>query len=169
LKKIVIVLFLIIVSNARADEFDCIGKVSVFFSPHGNTAKEIISEIDAAKNEILIQAYVLTNRSIANALIQASKRNVNVIIILDQKQSKSRYSQKDYLLSNNIIVLLDNKHNIAHNKIIIIDQIVLITGSYNFSYNAENKNSENVLVIKNNTPIIEYYVENFRVHQTHSK
>lgn len=159
-----IILFILILSNISfADDF------SVSFSPNGGSQQEIINEINSAKHEVLVQAYVLTSKPIAYALDLAAKRNVNIIVILDYRQSFSKYSQKNYLKNNNIKVLLDSKHNIAHNKIIIIDQVTLITGSYNYSINAEKRNAENLLIIKNNTPIIEQYVENFRNHQNHSK
>ncbi len=163
MKKYIVLIILLFSTSIYAEEF------SVSFSPNGGTAQDILNEINSAKYEILVQAYVLTSKPIASALNLAAKRNVNVIVILDYRQSFSKYSQKNYLKNNNINLLLDSKHNIAHNKIIIIDQVTLITGSYNFSNNAEYKNAENTLIIKNNTPIIEQYVENFRNHQSHSK
>lgn len=65
-------------------------------------------------------------------------------------------------------VLIDDKHAIAHNKIMIIDKSTLITGSFNFTAAAENKNAENLLVIKGNKPLVDNYIENFEAHKGHS-
>ncbi|KAF0221131.1 MAG: phosphatidylserine/phosphatidylglycerophosphate/cardiolipin synthase-like [Geobacteraceae bacterium] len=65
-------------------------------------------------------------------------------------------------------MLIDDSHAIAHNKIIIIDRQTLITGSFNFTKAAEEKNAENLLVIKGNKPLVDKYVANFEEHRGHS-
>jgi len=57
----------------------------------------------------------------------------------------------------------------VHNKIIIIDKSVLVTGSFNFTKAAEESNAENLLILKGNKALVERYVENFEEHKEHSE
>jgi len=61
------------------------------------------------------------------------------------------------------------QHTQLHIKIIIIDRSILITGSFNFTNAAEEKNAENLLVIKDNKPLVDRYIKNFEEHKEHSK
>lgn len=54
------------------------GTVEVFFSPNGGTTEAIVQEIQAARQEILVQAYSFTSKTIAKALIDAGKRGVKI-------------------------------------------------------------------------------------------
>jgi len=124
------------------------GTVAVYFSPRGGATEAIISEISKAKHTIQLQAYSFTSAPIAKALLEAHKRGVHVEAMLDKSQKTAKYTSATFLVNAGIPVLIDSKHAIAHNKIIIIDQSTLITGSFNFTKAAEEKNAENLLVIK---------------------
>jgi phosphatidylserine/phosphatidylglycerophosphate/cardiolipin synthase-like enzyme len=63
---------------------------------------------------------------------------------------------------------IDSKHAIAHNKIMIIDRETLITGSFNFTKAAEEKNAENLLIIKSKD-LSKIYIDNWKAHKTHSE
>ena len=63
---------------------------------------------------------------------------------------------------------VDDAHQIAHNKIIIIDKQIVITGSFNFSKAAEEGNAENLLIIRN-PELAAIYLDNFLKHKTHSE
>jgi len=65
-------------------------------------------------------------------------------------------------------VLTDKAHKIAHNKVMIIDGAVVITGSFNFSDNAEKSNAENLLVVVDKKIAAEY-IQNWKKHQEHSQ
>jgi phosphatidylserine/phosphatidylglycerophosphate/cardiolipin synthase-like enzyme len=67
-----------------------------------------------------------------------------------------------------IPVKIDFVHDIAHNKIMIIDGEIVITGSFNFSKAAEDKNAENLLVIRDKD-LPAKYTENWKVHWEHSE
>ena len=65
--------------------------------------------------------------------------------------------------------MIDARHAIAHNKIMIIDRRTIITGSFNFTRQAEHENAENLLVIKGRPDLAHAYVQNFLQHQAHSQ
>lgn len=143
-------------------------QLEVFFSPHGGCTAAIVREIQTAKESIKVQAYGFSSAPIAVALVSAKSRGVVVIIILDRSNNSARYSQASVVSKAGIDTRIDSKHGIAHNKVIIIDSHVVITGSFNFSDNAEKNNAENLLIIRNK-PMAEKYLNNFNDHSGHSE
>jgi phosphatidylserine/phosphatidylglycerophosphate/cardiolipin synthase-like enzyme len=144
------------------------GSAEVFFSPNGGATEAIVREIDAAKSEVLVQAYSFTSVPIAQSLLNAKKRGIRIEAVLDKSQRSERYTAATFLMNAGIAVVIDDRHAIAHNKIIIIDQSSLITGSFNFSKNADQNNAENLLILKGNKPLIDKYLANYRTHREHS-
>lgn len=145
------------------------GTVEVYFSPRGGAQEAIVRVINGARKEILVQAYSFTSTPVAKALLEAHKRGVKVEAVLDKSQRREKYTGATFLSNAGIPVLIDDRHAIAHNKIMIIDGETLITGSFNFTKAAEEKNAENLLVIKGNSPLVDRYLKNYREHRGHSE
>lgn len=141
-------------------------KYSTCFTPSTMCREQIIDEIDSAKDSIYVMAYGFTSTPITNALLRAKSRGVDVNILLD----KSNVSAKKYLPYTftfyNIPVYIDYRPPIAHNKVMIIDGETTITGSYNFTGNAQ-KNAENVIFIRNKK-IADTYIENWMYRHSQS-
>ena len=142
--------------------------VKVYFSPKGGCTEAIINEIDQAKTEILVQAYSFTSAPIAKALLNAHKKGVKVQAILDKSQRSEKYTSATFLTNAGIPTYIDDKHTIAHNKIMIIDKAKVITGSFNFTKAAEEKNAENILIISSKE-LAKPYLENWQRHREHSE
>ncbi len=153
---------------AQAEQFSSSGATDVYFSPNGGATKAIVSELNNAKSEILIQAYSFTSVPIAKAIVDAEKRGVRIEVVLDKSQKTEKYSSADFVAHAGIPVYIDSSHKIAHNKIMIVDKSVLITGSFNFSKAAEESNAENLLILKGNKPLVDRYIDNFELHKRHS-
>jgi phosphatidylserine/phosphatidylglycerophosphate/cardiolipin synthase-like enzyme len=145
------------------------GGIDVYFSPKGGCTEAIIQQIDRAQSNIDLQAYSFTSEPIAKALLSAHKRGVKIRVILDSDQRTDKYSEADFLQHGGISTWFDAKHAIAHNKIIIIDNATLITGSFNFTKQAEQANAENVLIIQSRPQLLEKYMRNFELHLAHSQ
>jgi phosphatidylserine/phosphatidylglycerophosphate/cardiolipin synthase-like enzyme len=143
-------------------------QAQVFFSPRGGCTEAVVSTISQAKAEILVQAYSFTSAPIAKALVDAHKRGVHVQIILDRSQRKERYSSADFTAHAGIPTYIDAAHAIAHNKVMIIDKATVISGSFNFTKAAEEKNAENLLVLKSKE-LARGYIENWAMHKEHSE
>jgi phosphatidylserine/phosphatidylglycerophosphate/cardiolipin synthase-like enzyme len=143
--------------------------VSSHFSPKGGCTDAIVRELNQARREILMQAYSFTCSTIATALAAARARGVAVKVILDRANEKETYSELGSLEKQGLDVLIDAHHAIAHNKIIIVDRHTIITGSFNFTRQAEHENAENLLVIKGRPNLVHEYVQNFLAHQAHSQ
>ena len=143
-------------------------RTQVYFSPNGGATQAIINEISNAKAEILVQAYSFTSTPIAKALVDAHKRGVQVEAILDKSQRKETYTEATFLANMKVPTYIDDKHAIAHNKIMLIDKETVITGSFNFSKAAEEKNAENLLIIKSKE-LAGIYIDNWMKHKEHSE
>ena len=142
--------------------------VQVFFSPQGGATEAVVNALDQATNNVLVQAYSFTSAPIAKALVDAHRRGVKVQVILDHSQRTEKYSEADFLKNSGIPTLIDAQHAIAHNKIMILDDSIVLTGSFNFTRAAEEHNAENLLVI--NDPVLaKAYLENWHAHEQHSE
>lgn len=132
----------------------------VCFTPGENCACQIIQEIKQAKKQILVQAYVFSDLSIAQALIRAKQRGLDVKIILDKSQLKGKFTLLNFFRKHKISVVIGCLPGIAHNKIIIIDNDTVITGSYNYTRSATKRNAENLLIIKD-SGLAKVYMQNW--------
>jgi phosphatidylserine/phosphatidylglycerophosphate/cardiolipin synthase-like enzyme len=144
--------------------------IQVYFSPNGGCSEAIVKEIDSAKSEVIVQAYYFTSAPIGKALIDAHKQGIRVEIILDRSQVKpdNQYCPAKFFFDAGIPVYIDSAHQIAHNKIMIIDQTTVITGSFNFTRTAEERNAENLLVIPSKE-LAAKYLETWQKHREHSE
>ncbi len=139
--------------------------VDVEFSPKGGCTKAVVDALSAARSEVLVQAYSFTSPEIIGALRAAQARGVDVQVILDKGQDSARYEAGRAGLKN---ISFDRKHAIAHNKVMVIDEAVVITGSFNFTAAAQNSNAENLLVIPS-PELAMVYKDNWSAHRAHSE
>ncbi len=140
----------------------------VCFSPHGGCTEAIVKELDNARSEILMEAYSFTSKDIASAILKAYKRGVHVEIILDKSNRSARYSSADFTAHMGIPTYINAAYAIAHNKIMIIDREIVITGSFNFTKAAEERNAENLLILRNKD-LAGLYLGNWDNHREHSE
>jgi len=120
----------------------------IHFSPKGGCADTIVYWIGRANQSVHVLMYVFTLQNVAEALISAHDRGIEVKIVFDKSQGSS-YSQYVILKAAGIEVRNDtNPDGIMHNKVAIIDNRIVITGSFNWTNSAENSNNENLIVIR---------------------
>lgn len=148
-------------------------KVEVAFTPGDDIAGLIVKRIERAKATVQVQAYLFTDRRIANALLAARKRGVEVEVIGDAAQQQSGGLPHLKALDRaGARVFLNGTLAASHNKIVIVDgalpQATVVTGSYNFTQAAQAKNAENVVVISGNRAVTDRFVENFELHRRQS-
>ncbi len=141
---------------------------SVYFSPNGGCTDAIVRELENARSSILMQAYSFTSAPIAKALLNAHKRGIKVTVILEKSHLTEKYSSVTFLYNSGIPTRIDSAHAIAHNKVMVIDGETVITGSFNFTKAAEEKNAENLLVIRDRG-LTGKYLQNWKEHKVHSE
>lgn len=142
--------------------------VEALFSPGDGLEDRIVEEIGRARKRVRIQMYFFTSKPIADALVSAKGRGVDVTILLDKSQEKMTYGRAPLLRRSGVKVLYDRDHEVANNKIILIDDSTVITGSYNLTRAAEEKNAENIVIIKNDADVVGRFDDNFETHLAHS-
>jgi len=134
--------------------------VKVYFSPNGGCQQAVISQIKQAVQTIDIAMYYLSSGKIARALVDARGRNVRLRIVLDQSQEIVSSSKSGYLIKHGFDIKYHLGFGLMHNKFAVIDGKVLITGSFNWTLTAEERNEENLLIITDEGTI-EKYKERF--------
>lgn len=139
----------------------------VYFSPHDECVPVLVKEIGAAKTKILIQAYTFNSAEISAAVIRAHQRGVPVEIILDKSNRWEKSSTGALVAQAGIPTYIDARHVIANNKVMIIDQGTVITGSFNYSEAAAKKNAENLLIIRDRK-LAAIYLDNWEKHREHA-
>lgn len=143
------------------------GPAEVHFSPNGGCTDAIVAQIAGAKKSVLVQAYSFTSAPIAEALVAAHKHGVVVRVILDQKRLNEEGNKAAFISDNGVESFTDKERGDAHNKVLIIDSSVVITGSMNFSAKGEFKNAENIIILRDSS-VAATYTNNWNAHAQHS-
>lgn len=117
-----------------------------FFCPEDRCSSVVIRWIERANESIDLAIYSFTLDSIGDALLRAHSRGVRVRVIMEREQV-NQYSEYMKLKKNGIEVKFDENDHYMHNKFMIIDGKVVLTGSYNYSSSADEYNDENLIVI----------------------
>jgi phosphatidylserine/phosphatidylglycerophosphate/cardiolipin synthase-like enzyme len=74
-------------------------RVAVYFSPTGGATAAVVREVNTAQQQILVQAYSFTSAPIAKALIDAHKRGVKILAVLDKSNETQKYSAATFLVN----------------------------------------------------------------------
>lgn len=143
--------------------------IAVYFSPHGGGMAALIKEINNSKRSIDVMAYLISTHEIADPLADAMKRGVEVRVIMDGGNIGGIYSDKSIFAGSPVPIWRDDTHKEFHHKVMLIDGKVLITGSFNFTTQAEDTNGENLLIIKDHPKLYGAYLAEFQRHLAHAK
>jgi phosphatidylserine/phosphatidylglycerophosphate/cardiolipin synthase-like enzyme len=142
------------------------------FSPNGGAEAAVVSAIGQAQHSLHIATYQLTNKRIADAILEAHARGVTVKLVVDRSQ-RNALKGDQYCCAAKVAkvipTLLDAKHPIQHNKVIVIDSKTVITGSFNFSNAAEKSNAENLLIIRDDKELAADYIADWNKHAAHAE
>lgn len=138
--------------------------LGIYFSPQDKSiTNAVLPLIRGAKKYIYIPTFVLTENRVTEELISAKKRGVDIKIIIDALNASSRYSKHQILRNSGVLVKTENYAGKMHSKSMIVDDEYVLIGSMNFSYSGENKNDENLVVIRD-SEMAKFY-KNFFLYQ----
>lgn len=140
-----------------------------FFSPGGGCTAAVVAEIAAARHSVELQGYSFASDPIATALIEARRRGVDVRLLLDAARTGDDRREAVRAREAGVAVYLDGRHGLAHNKVLLIDHRTLVTGSFDFTQEAEDQNAENVLILHDQPKLQSAYEENFASHWAHAE
>ncbi|GAB1392762.1 hypothetical protein MASR1M60_09250 [Rhodocyclaceae bacterium] len=155
---------------AQAVEVPASGTIEVLFTPWDDAEGALLKQVEAARQSIHAQIYLLTSRNISRALLAAHARGVRVTVLADREMLlRGSNSLLPQLHEAGIPVLLETRYAAAHNKILLIDAAgdhpVIITGSYNLSFSAQARNAENLLILRGNRALAQAYLTNWQRHR----
>jgi phosphatidylserine/phosphatidylglycerophosphate/cardiolipin synthase-like enzyme len=137
--------------------------VEVYFSPEDGALSGLIRALQQAREQVLVMAFTLTADEIAELLIQRAEEGLDVRVIFEAGQIRSVGTDYERLLESSVDVRTDRNPYNMHHKVIIIDGEVVITGSYNFTRSAEERNDENLIIIMDESLANAYLVEFTRI------
>lgn len=146
------------------------GTIEVYFTPWDDAEGALLRTIQQARHTIHVQAYAFTSRNVAWALGEAKRRGVTVEMLMDREQfGKNEHSIVRTLHGAGIPVWFETRYAAAHNKVMVIDgedrDPVVVTGSYNFTFSAQARNAENLIILRDNAPLARAYLDNWRRHR----
>lgn len=153
------------VASTHAQSATAAGSVSVYFTPQDHPGDAVVRAFARAHRQILAAMYEFTLSDVANALIAAQARHLDVWLILDQSATTERGSQYFRLaqaLGSHLRARagLNGASGIVHNKFAVVDGTQVLTGSFNWTYSAEDRNWENLVII-DSPPLAQTYAQQF--------
>jgi phosphatidylserine/phosphatidylglycerophosphate/cardiolipin synthase-like enzyme len=123
--------------------------IQILFSPEDKAISKIIPYVQGAQKSVRFMAFTFTQPLLSQAMIEAAKRGVAVSGVFETTGADSQYGAMTPLACAKVPVRIDGNYSFMHHKVIVIDNRIVITGSLNFTDNADQSNNENVLIIDN--------------------
>ena len=128
-----------------------------FFFPNMDNVKKLKNYISKAKKSIDLAIFSFTNDDLANEILAAHNRGVKVRIITDDEAMKGKGADTQRMADAGIECRTDSEEQYhMHNKFMIVDKYFLITGSFNWTFQAGKSNQENVVVLDG-----DYYIDKY--------
>ena len=134
--------------------------LGVYFSPNGQCESKVIEWIGRANSSIHILIYSFTLDSVSDALITAHNEGIEIKIVFEKSQI-SQYSEYPTLKTAGVTVRNDTNSKLMHHKVMIVDETIVLTGSFNWSASGQESNNENLIVL-NSTYIANIYEGEFQ-------
>jgi len=133
--------------------------VSTYFSPRQGAAAQVVGFIDHCEKTLDIAVYSFTHNGIAEAVARAHERGVKVRVLMDAVQASGRWADDEKLQARGVAVRLiqGSGGGSFHHKFCVGDGDAIITGSFNWSKSADQRNAENFVIIR-----LKYAVEAFQ-------
>lgn len=132
-----------------------IGQIENYFCPEDCALENngglyrIIELIRNAEKSVKIASFSFTHEGLADELLKADIEGIDVYVLMERRQRNVQNSQYARLKDFGLNIRVDGNKNNMHNKFIVIDGKIVITGSPNYSFSGFNRNDENMLIIFN--------------------
>lgn len=144
-------------------------ELSLYFSQGGGAKRALLGAIDAAQASIRVHSFFLSDREIASALIRAHKRGVRVEALLCRRgQLEALDPQGWRLVRAGIPVFLNGLYRAEHNKVMIFDDNTVQTGSYNYRFDADVLDAENMLFVRS-PQLAAVYIADYERHRADAR
>ncbi len=139
--------------------------IDVYFSPDDHIQASFIDLVNNAQQSIYFMAFSFTTDEIGDAVRARAQDGVTVVGVMETEQVNSNVGTEfDGFRQAGLDVLRDGNDGQMHHKVMIIDESIVIFGSYNFTNSAEIRNDENLLVVYNKNIAAQFMAEFQRVY-----
>lgn len=135
-----------------------------FASEDKDIIPRIVELIKGAKQSVYFMAFSFTDDDVAQAMIDRHRKGVTVRGVMEERNATGSGSEFDILQQAGIDILSDGNPYVMHHKVIIIDEAIVITGSFNFTGGAAKNNDENLVIIHSPEIAAQYKAEFDRVY-----
>jgi len=142
--------------------------VDTCFTPDEDCTSLIVNTLGTAQRTVRVLAYSFTSPEIGQALAAAKACGVDVRVVLDKSQRSSHSDAVTALRNAGVPIQIDELSGIAHNKVMEIDESVVITGSFNFTKSAQKRNAENLVIIRDQRTASRF-LANWSTRSSHAK
>ncbi|MCJ7624197.1 MAG: phospholipase D-like domain-containing protein, partial [Anaerolineaceae bacterium] len=133
--------------------------IQVLFAAEDDVISKLIPLVENAEKSIRFMAFSFTHDDLGSAVLARAEAGVDVKGIFEKRGSETEYSEMPGLYCAGVDVRQDGNPGTFHHKVFVIDDLTVITGSLNFSDNADESNDENVVIISNQEIALEYLSE----------
>lgn len=133
-------------------------EIENYFCPEDNCASHVIDYLEDAKESIYFMTFSFTDENIADAILY-NENSIEIKGIFDNTQAGSKYSQYQRMKDFGIDVIRDKNPATMHHKVFIIDESIVVTGSYNPTGSGNKNNDENVIIIHDEEIAQEFLLE----------
>jgi phosphatidylserine/phosphatidylglycerophosphate/cardiolipin synthase-like enzyme len=134
--------------------------IQVLFASEDEAMDALIPIVEGAQESIYFMAFSYTHDGLGDAMLERAGAGLTVQGIFETRGSETEFSELIDLFCSGFPMKQDGNPGTFHHKVIVVDGHILITGSLNFSDNANNSNDENVIIL-DNAEIAQLYIEEF--------
>jgi len=135
-------------------------EVLFFPDPSGDNVARVCREIDNARRRVWLAMFTLTDDVLSNALLRASKRGVDVRLVVDDEQCDAMGADPRRLAEAGVPVATDKSWARMHHKFAVVDNAVL-SGSFNWTCQASRANCENLCIMKERA-VVQQFAQEFK-------
>lgn len=143
-------------------------EIENYFAPEDEVAEKIIAQLEGAERSIYFMAFSFTDDQIGKAVREKFEAGIKVGGVFESRGAGTKYSEYKSMEQLGIDVRTDGNPYIMHHKVFIIDEEMVILGSYNFTRSADEANDENVLIIHDPMVASRYLAEYRRIYESAS-
>ena len=141
-------------------------RIDVYFSPDDGVLAGLLPVLESAQESIYFLAYSFTSNQLGEIVRQKAQAELAVAGVMDDEQVRSNQGTEfDPFRQANLDVRIDGIDGLMHHKVFIVDEQIVVLGSYNFSQNAEERNDENLLIIYDPVIAEQFMFEFLRVQE----
>jgi phosphatidylserine/phosphatidylglycerophosphate/cardiolipin synthase-like enzyme len=136
-------------------------KIDNYFSPDDGVINALVSLLNGAEESIHFLTFSFTSNELGDIVRAKDESGLTIAGVMDEEQiSSNQGTEFDPFKQAGIDVRIDGNAGQMHHKVFIVDEKIVVLGSYNFSQNAEVRNDENIIIVYN--PVIaEQFVMEF--------